>query len=342
MAKGRTKTLPTEGSCAVRRRRPQRPQSSHPPATPTTPAAPAAPATPSIPPPPITLIPGILAELPLAQQMANSGLPAIAIVFYRVPHVQQTILSYLNLIDAANIALANRRILKIMTVNMPLEGWVGTGCGENRRGVFDNPDSGTCPHGAQPTKPMRLCPGNVIPPCFTLREHNTGYVCWDCWDTTRAANRVRERKVIQGNRIGVCTLCEGRERSAHPDGFSSCTCAEALEAEYKCFTCRARAFNQIAFLGDRWCTAYRRTSIDAWGRATVNWNRHHPLRPWHAPACRCGAVHQNHNQRRVVLCLGCQGVVVASTPNFNPKRSSRIRAQPPRQYKLIEGNWPLN
>lgn len=266
---------------------------------------------------------------------------------------QREILQYLNIYDAINLRLANRRLDQIVRgtplwqtrdsrgnlvytrtkpanqIAHPVHNstlrWLGVTCGGRRF-----PGLVPCQTGPLTNLQVKRC--TRIPAPLDPNPHRAfpccEYVCTLC--VVNAADQFRpveNQEMRQAHQRSLCQKCQLYEARRHPLGYSSCVCRSLLGGGCLCWSCRHEILKQINSKRIRKVSLLSNLHQDRQGRKIVDPNRPSASKPL-CPGCACSFVNRNTQDSHVTYCMSCDGVVVQSSqgPNFRPTKLVPVRA----------------
>lgn len=273
---------------------------------------------------------------------------------------QREIFSYLNMWDARNLRLANRRLDQIVrgvpvwqtrdkkgkltytrdrpanptnpTVYNSTLVWLGARCNGARF-----PGLIPCQTGPQTNIEVRYC--TRIPPPLNANPPR-GRPCCDEICTLcviNAANQwtASETLTIRRNReMKLCGQCQLYEARRHPYGYSGCNCRSLLRDGWMCWSCRHETFKQISNNGSRKRRLIEHLHRDRQGRKVSDLNRPRASTQL-CPGCARYFRNRDPQVCHVTYCMSCDEVVVKPSlgPDYRPTRLMPV--QPVRWSKRI-------
>ena len=260
-------------------------------------------------------------------------------------YFQREIFQYLNIWDARNLRIANRRLDQLVrgspmwtTYNSqgnlvytltppsnppppPIRNstlhWLGASCNGD-----SYPGATPCQRGPLANTQVKLCdrisaPLNHKP---ARRLPCSGNVCIHC--VTNLANRwspSEQQTIARAHRAQLCGQCQLHEAKRHPQGYSSCICPSMWHNRWICFQCRHQTRVQIE--GKRVDQERLISNLhrDRQGRKILDSNRRRRAR-LPCPSCARSFVDRSLRPNHVTYCTGCSGIIVEPTlgPNFVP------------------------
>lgn len=266
---------------------------------------------------------------------------------------QREIFQYLNIHDAINLRVANRRLNQIVrgvplwqtldsrgnivyTRNRPASPfmnsvhnstlrWLGARCGGARF-----PGLVPCQTGTLTDIQVKFCTG--IPAAMDRNRPRASSCCENvcvlC--VVSAANQFRpveDQEIRQAQQRSMCRQCQLYEARRHPFGYSGCVCRSLLDNGWLCWACRIGVIRRINTRRMGKVSLLSNLHRDRRGRKIVNPNRPSASKPL-CPGCARSFVDQNPHRSHVTYCMSCDGVVVKPSrgPNYHPTELVPIRA----------------